>query len=468
MAGTRRSPPAEPQSSAGTARGSRRTRIDRGAVREAVASVLAKTLPDGGRIAVALSGGRDSVVLLDAAAAVSTDAGCDVVALHVHHGLSAHAGHWQQFCRDACSDSRIAFATTQVQVAHGTRSGVEAAARAVRYDALETMAREHGVLAVLLAHHADDQAETLLLQLLRGAGPRGLAAMPAARLRDGLWWLRPLLALPRAALDAYAGEHALRYVDDDSNADPKHRRNALRATLVPALRAIAPGYPATLVRAAEQQAECAMLLDALAALDAQHACDGATLDCAALRALDPARARNILRWFLRRHGLATPSAARLEEMLRQLTRASDDAQTTLVHAGAELGVHRRRITVHRRAPERYVHEWDGAPAVELPHGTLVFARAKGGGIDTRLLASSRVTIRAGVPGERLLLAGRAGHRAVVDLLREAGIPKWDRMSLPRVYCGEALAAVPRAGIDAAFAAPRGEDAFTLDWRPREI
>ena len=467
MAGTRRSPPAEPGSSSGAARGSRRTRNDRGAVRDAVAGALDRTLPHGGRIAVALSGGRDSIVLLDTTAALAGDAGCDVVALHVHHGLSAHADRWQQFCRDACTDLRVAFATARVSVARSTRSGVEAAARAARYEALGDMAREHGALAVLLAHHADDQAETLLLQLFRGAGPRGLAAMPAARLHDGLWWLRPLLALPRAALDAYARERALRYVDDDSNADPRYRRNALRATLSPALRALAPGYPATLVRAAEQQAECAALIDALAELDARHAGDGATLDRAALGALDPARARNLLRWFLHRHGLPAPSAARLEEMLRQLTGAADDAQTTLVHAGMELGVHQRRIAVHARAPERYLHQWSGAAAVELPHGTLVFARTSVGGIAARLLAASPVTIRAGVPGERLRLAGHAGHRGVADLLREAGIPWWDRMSLPRVYCGDALAAVAHAGIDAAFAASPGEDAFTLDWRPRE-
>jgi tRNA(Ile)-lysidine synthase len=260
--------------------------------------------------------------------------------------------------------------------------------------------------------------------------------------------------------------HGLRHIDDESNADPRYRRNALRAALVPALRSIAPGYPATLVRAARHQAESAALLDALAERDAQSACDRDTLDCSALRTLDAPRARNLLRWFLRKQGLRAPSSARLAEMLRQLTNADDDARTTLLHGGVELGIHRHRLSVHRPAPDRYEQEWTGAGAVELPHGMLVFQPAVGSGIARRHLASCRVTIRTGVPGERLRLAGRASRRAVADLLREAGVPQWERLALPRIYCGESLAAVACAGVDAAFAATRDEPALAPTWKPR--
>jgi tRNA(Ile)-lysidine synthase len=186
-----------------------------------------------------------------------------------------------------------------------------------------------------------------------------------------------------------------------------------------------------------------------------------------LRALDPARARNLLRWFLRERGLPAPSSARLAEMLRQVAGAKRDARTTLVHAGVELGVHRGRLRVHGCAPEPFAREWSGARAVELAHGTLVFAPAQGTGIAARLLDTSRVTIRNGVPGERLRPSGRAARRAVADLLREAGIPRWDRVARPRVYCGDVLAAVAEAGVDSAFAAAPGEPAFALEWRPRQ-
>ena len=434
------------------------------AVGAAVADLLAQALPGGGRVAVAVSGGRDSMALLDAASRVAHRTRIALMAFHVHHGLSPNADRWSLFCRDACAATDIAFASRCVRVARAARGSIEATARKARYDALAALAQAHAVDAVLLGHHADDQAETVLLQLLRGAGPRGLAAMPAIATDRGVRWLRPFLGLTRETLDAYVTAQRLEYVDDESNADARYRRNALRTCVVPPLRSLAPGYPDTLVRAARHQAEAAALLDDLAALDARTACDGLTLDRAALRALDARRARNLLRWFLQGQRLPAPSSARLGEMVRQLTAAGDDARTALVHAGAELGVHRGRICVHRRAPGPYSLQWAGADAVALPHGMLVFEAASGAGIARRHLTASRVTLRSGIPGERLRI-GRRTRRAVSDLLREAGVPAWARVGLPRVYCDDALAAVACVGVDAAFAADPGEPARVLDWRP---
>lgn len=447
MAGSRRSPPA-----------------DAGAVTRAVADLVARALPAGGSVAVALSGGRDSSALLDAASRIAGDARITLVAFHVHHGLSANAGQWAQFCQGVCAAGGIAFASREVAIARRPRVSIEAAARDARYEALAALARENDVAAVMLAHHADDQAETVLLQLLRGAGPRGLSAMPAIADERGVRWLRPLLDIPRDVIEAYVAKQRLRYVDDDSNADPRYRRNALRESVVPALRPVAPGYPRTLVRVARLQAESAKLLDALAELDARSAFDGRSLDRAVLRALDAPRARNLLRWFLRRQRLAAPSAARLAQMLRQVTEAGDDSQVALVHDGIELGVHRGRVFAHRPAPLAYERPWRDGDPIDLPHGTLAFAPALGTGIARRHFDASRVTIRTGVPGERLRLDGRA-RRPVSDLLREAGVPAWERGALPRVYCGDVLAAVACAGVDAAFDARPGESAFALDWRP---
>jgi tRNA(Ile)-lysidine synthase len=437
-----------------------------GDISRTIVELLSTTLPEGGRVAVALSGGRDSVALLDASARIANEARIALVAFHINHGLSPNAGRWAQLCSEMCATYDLPFAEREVGIARRPRASLEAAARDARYDALAALAREHHVDAVMLAHHADDQAETVLLQLLRGAGPRGLAAMPAIAVDRGVRWLRPLLDIPRETLDAYVAMHALRYVDDESNDDPRYRRNALRTSVVPALRAIAPGYPRTLVRGARHQAESASLLDDLAALDAASAGDGRSLDRAALHALGASRARNLLRWFLRQQRLAAPSAARLAQMLLQLTEAGDDARIALVHDGVELGVHRGRIVIHHPAPRAFVHEWSGACEVTLPHGTLAFAPAVGSGIARRHLASARVTIRAGLPGERLRLDGRP-RRAVADLLREAGVPAWDRIALPRIYCDGVLAAVACAGVDAAFGAAPDEAAFALDWRPRQ-
>ena len=187
----------------------------------------------------------------------------------------------------------------------------------------------------------------MLLQLLRGAGPAGLAAMPHHRARDvaDLALLRPLLELPRTTLAAYANAWGLAWIDDESNADRRHKRNLLRLDVAPLLAQAFPGYPSVLVRAAGHQAEASALLDELACQDAGDIHEG--LDRGALAALPPARARNLLRWFLRGEGLRPPSTARLAEMLAQLQTAGADARTRIVHDGAEIGCHRGRVVVRR-------------------------------------------------------------------------------------------------------------------------
>src|SRR5437660_3778741 len=208
----------------------------------AVSRTFALHVRRGCKVAVALSGGRDSVALFDATLAQASAHALDVVAVHVHHGLSVHADAWVRFCKDLCSKCSVPLIERRVAVARGPRKSVEAEARHARYAALADAAAAAGADVVLLAHHEDDQAETVILQLLRGAGPQGLAAMPEARADAmGLKWLRPLLDVPRAAIDAYVRERHLAWIDDDSNADVRHRRNALRERVVPALASIAPG-----------------------------------------------------------------------------------------------------------------------------------------------------------------------------------------------------------------------------------
>ncbi len=280
------------------------------------------------RVAIALSGGRDSMALLDAAVRAAATLPVELSAVHVHHGLSPHADDWAAFCGGACRERGVALTIRRVDVARRGGQSLEAAARSARYAAFAGL--EVDVIA--LAHHADDQAETLLLQLLRGAGPHGAAAMarctPARATGPAL--LRPLLGLPRRAIDAYVGARGIAHVDDESNADVALRRNRLRHEVAPLLAAAFPGYPQTLVRAAGHQAEAAQLLDELAALDARGAVapalpgtaptGGGVLDRRALAALSDARARNLLRWFLRRHDLRAPSAARLASMLEPVRR----------------------------------------------------------------------------------------------------------------------------------------------------
>ena len=435
-------------------------------VREVVRHSLEAHVPPGVRLALGFSGGRDSVVLLDALAAVAPSRGHAIAAIHVHHGLSANADAWAQSCVERCASLGIACVVRRVDVARRPGTSLEAVARRARYDALAHVALEIGAPVVALAHQQDDQAETLLLQLLRGAGPHGLAAMPALRedAAGAAWW-RPLLGVTRASIDAYARDSGLAWIDDESNADRRHARNAVRETVLPALLAIAPQADATLARAAAHQAEAARLLDELAQHDAQGAIDGATLQSAALGRLSPHRARNLLRWFLRCQRLPAPSSARLSAMLDQLRDARIDASIRLAHAGVEIGVHRGRIALHATPPASFDVRWRGEKELALPHGTIAFGRADGAGIDlARLGADVRVRSRAG--GERFQVAPDRPRRALKSILRDAGIPPWERRGLPLVFSGDVLAAVAGLGIDAGATAAPGRPGLTVAWHPR--
>ncbi|MEP6657708.1 MAG: tRNA lysidine(34) synthetase TilS [Betaproteobacteria bacterium] len=422
-------------------------------------------------IAVALSGGRDSMVLMDALARLRGILPFTLSAVHVHHGLSPNADQWAEFCAGECEQRAIALAIERVTISRRGGMSREAVAREARYRVLLRVRAD----AVALAHHADDQAETVLLQLLRGAGPHGLAAMPVRQRNDRPpLLLRPFLHLSAAAIAACASARALRYVEDESNADTAIKRNALRHGIVPALRASFPGYPATLVRAARHQAEAAELLDALARLDADaiasdDAMFGLALDrvaFAALAAAHGARARNLMRWFLRQHDLAPPPSARLDAIMAQCLHARRDSRVAIRHDGAEMGMHRGWVVVHASAVvEAFAVRWKGEPALALPGGTLLFGGTQGQGLALDRVTAMPVWLRSRGGGEHLQLATNRPRQSIASLLQTKGVPWWERSRWPLLWCGGEVAAVPEVGVDIGFQAGPGASGYLLRWVP---
>ncbi len=422
------------------------------------------------QVNVALSGGRDSVTLLHACIA-ARDAGVPIIlgATHVHHGLSSNADAWADFCHTLCAARRVPCTVVKVHVERAGGESLEGSARAARWQALTAC----GADVVALAHHADDQAETVLLQLLRGAGPRGLAGMPRMAGATQPRFVRPLLGLPSRVIEDYARQHALSWVCDESNADVALRRNFIRHEIAPRLRAAFPGYPDTLVRAAEHQAETASLLDALARIDAGVAAHdtehGLALDCAELAKLDttsPERARNVLRWFLRTHGLRAPSTAKLQELSRQCTTASHDARTALAHDGARLFVYAGRLFVQRGQPRaEFAVAWHGEDALPLPGGVLRAEVQQGAGLAMHV-ADTGAMVRSRRGGERLRVCAERGHRSVSAFLQATRTPPWQRTAWPILWHAERPVAVPGLGIDPAFAAAPDAPGYVLRWEPR--
>lgn len=375
----------------------------------------------GSRVAVGLSGGVDSVVLLHALRAVARRLGVRLVAVHVNHGLSPHADAWSRFCRALCRRWDVPITVRRVRVVRG-REGLEAAARAARYAAL---ARTRAA-ALVLAHQLDDQAETVLLNLLRGTGLAGARGMPGAARRHDQLLLRPFLGLPRARLLDYARRHELEWIEDESNLNQALTRNFLRARVAPLLVERFPRWRENLARAARHFS-------------------AAELD-----------ANRVLRDYLATQGLRAPSERRLVEMLRQLSGSRDDARIAIRHDGVVLRRHRDRVVVTAAAPEAAFApvRWQGEKKLALPalQGELRFRRVRGDGIDAARLGAHRWMVRLRTGGERLQPDPRRPRRTLKNLFQESGVPAWQRARLPMLYCGDALVWVPGLGVDARFRA----------------
>lgn len=287
-------------------------------LRSAAAACLDRHVASGARVVAGLSGGIDSVVLLH----VTRTLGRPLEAVHVHHGLSPDADRWAGFCRALCDSWSIPLQIVRVDVERNSADGLEGAARRARHEVYASVAADW----ILLGHHRGDRAETMLFNLLRGAGVRGAGAMPE---RSGRL-LRPLLDVGRADIADYARVHELEWVDDHSNADTRYSRNFLRHGILPAIQPRFPAVEQRLASAAARFAEAADLLDDLARLDLGQLEPSFPIDIDCLAALSEPRARNVLRYLLLRHGVGIPSEERLAEALRQCLSAAPDRHPALV------------------------------------------------------------------------------------------------------------------------------------------
>ena len=439
----------------------------------AVAEALARLQAAAGgvqplRVGVALSGGLDSVVLLHAVVALRATAAAPFMlsAVHVHHGLSPNADAWSAFCSQLCSDWQVPLTTCRVEVPLASGEGLEGAARRVRHACFARLSCDW----LLLAQHRSDQAETVLLNLLRGAGVSGAAAMPVVRRPKaagaGPGLLRPLLDVPRSRLVAYAEYHGLPWVEDESNVDTAFRRNFLRHEILPRLGGPFPGAEAALARAARQFGEAAELLDQLAELD-REASAGRTgrVAVSAFNALPAARARNLLRFLWAAAGFRAPERRWVDEALAQLATAKPDSETCVATADGALHVYRGELYVVRpelSVPDEFV--WSGEPVVGWGGGCVRFVTAEGG-IPVERLTAGAVVLRCRQGGERLRPAPGRPRRSLRNLLQEGGVPPWERAGLPYLWLDDELAWVGRVGLNADVGAGGDGVGIAPLWEP---
>lgn len=461
------------------------------ALLEHVGGTLSPVVPAGSSILLGLSGGVDSVVLLHLLQQISPRYSWRFSALHVHHGISPQADAWAAFCADLCLCYGVPLRIEHVDITPLRDLGIEAAARKLRHAALAGQQADF----VALAHHLDDQAETLLLQLLRGAGVKGVAAMPFVKRASrhapspltgegdaypGPVLLRPLLDIPRSALLDYAQQHALQWVEDESNADNAYPRNFLRHRVLPLLEQRFPAYRATLSRSARHFAEAAKLLDELAVQDAislfpspsgggaRGEGDVFRLEISRLQSLSLPRAKNLLRYFLAAQGAPIPDSTCLEEMLRQLCGARSDAAVNIAFGGWQVRRFQEKVYTFPELPEHdaeFCVQWRGETVLELPGlgGVLHFVPCVGQGLNRAKLQQAAVTVRLRHGAERIRPDSKRPTRTLKNLLQEHRIPPWQRDRLPLLFCGDTLACVPGVATAATFQAQAGEPGILLGW-----
>ena len=381
--------------------------------------------PPSASLAVALSGGVDSVVLLH----LLKSEGFQPGAIHVHHGLSPNADAWADFCRKLCRRWGVPLSVHRVKVRQKGK-GLEAAAREARY-------RVFGKLScsvICLAHHLDDQAETVLMNLLRGAGARGASGMAPESGFHGKTLLRPLLDVSRKSILDYARSHRLDWIEDESNADESLTRNYVRRRLGPLIESRFPAWKTSLARAARHFS----------------------------RKEDDAQ--QLLRNFLREKGLKAPSEKKLIEMLKQLT--SGGPRTLIEHDGSRIRTYRDQVFLESAGGAAFPPVlWNGEARLLLPGGELRFRRARGRGFDAKL---KPLLVRRRSGGERLQPDARRPRRTLKNLFQEAGVPPWERDRLPLLFSGAQLVWVPGLGIDARFQAAGKRAAWLPEWRPNPL
>lgn len=420
-------------------------------------------LPLNSHICVGLSGGLDSMVLLQLLSQLRAYYPMQLSAVHVHHGLHPQADLWLKFCDQACAERGIPFTAIRIALPPHPVLGIEAAARQARYTAYTQQA----AAVIALAHHKDDQGETLLLQLLRGAGVKGLAAMPAVRaLSTRQRLLRPLLIFERSELHAWATQQHLTWVEDDSNQDSRYARNFLRHQVFPLLEQQYPAWRNTLTRSTQHLAEAGQLLDDLAEMDAQHCLVGNQLNCTYLAKLSTPRARNLLRYFLAQHQIEMPSERRLVNIHHQLVHARNDAQIQIELGAWVLRRYRKHAFVLRsntKTCPQQQWQWQGEKLLDLPElsGQLHFNTHAITGISLQRLGAVTLRLRQG--GEHFQPDCQRPKRALKDLWQEFGTPPWEREQLPLLYSDEQLVWVPNLGIACGWEAQTGESALAVSW-----
>ena len=402
---------------------------------------------------VALSGGIDSVVLLHLLHQLQKKHRFILNAMHVHHGLSQNADKWVKFCEKLCMKLSLPLDVEYIQLPHKKSLGIEGEARLLRYEKLLKTKTD----LIVLAHHEDDQAETFLLQLIRGAGVKGLSSMAHFDVTKKLW--RPLLNQSKYDIESYAKQHKLKWIEDESNQNIDFDRNFIRSKVLPILKNRFNHIIKVISRSSSHLSEAQNLLDDLAKLDLKKRLKSVNykhkLQVKPLNKLSHSRAKNVLRYWLEINDQLMPSKDLLDELLRQVLTAKKDAELK-IELSKTFEIRRYKDEIYlvqknQKTHKNYEIVWQGESEILLPNGTkLKFKKVKGKGISLEKIKDKNLIISNRKGGESFKPDLKRPTKKIKQMLQESDLPPWERENLPLIFVDDELASVPNFGIDIKF------------------
>jgi len=391
----------------------------------------------------------------------------NILAVHINHGLQADADKWQQHCKNICRELKVNFESIKLNLAIPKGESLEAYAREARYAAIRTVMQADDML--LLAQHADDQAETVLLQALRGSGVKGLAAMPKIVRNETTWQARPMLSISRKQIDDYANQHALNWIDDPSNKEIRFDRNFLRHQIIPDLKQRWPAMAETLSRVALHQADADQLMTELAELDwcickVRNSDNPNGLSSIAMTRLSQARQRNLLRyWIAQCCESPLPDAATCQRILDEVIAAAEDAEPELCWANVVVRRYRGVLYLEQQQSSysSWQQPWDLTTPLLLPCGKKLHVRTTLGQGLIYKDTDKPLSVRYRLGGEKCQLPGRAHRHELKKLFQTWGIPPWQRDRVPLIYVGEDVAQVVGYSVCESFIAQPGQVGYEI-------
>ena len=410
-----------------------------------------------------LSGGLDSSVLLFLLEKMQFKFKFNLKAIHVHHGLNSSADDWLKFCKKKCEALGVNLLSEKIKINSDSALGLEGEARKLRYKAI--VKRQKGI--VVLGHHQNDQAETLLLQLLRGAGLKGLSSMSEFDLKRNFW--RPMLNIKRHSLEVYAKEHGIEYIEDESNQDEQFDRNFIRQKVLPLIQSRYPASIETISRSASNIAEGYNLNNLIAIDDSKNhmSVDGTYLSIDGLKKLPKLRVINLIRWWLSLSNLLMPSKKNIDELYRQLMYIKKDSALNLkISKDKSVRAHHEKLFIVNSEikPSMYNLKWSGEDELHLPNNTkLQFVRKNNGGLSLSKLGVKSLKIKSRAGGEKLKPFKDQPSRSLKYLFQNADIPLWERDQIPLIFAKKQLVAIPNLGIHHEYQSSEGEIGYQINW-----